>query len=308
MKKSKTIVPLLLSLLLLVALPACGSNKQEYAHKFLLYYVNNDETGILPREYQTDSQTIEAQVAELLTMLKTIPEKLEYKSPLAGNFELLEYQLLDGQITLNFNDYYNDQPIITEILVRASIVRTLTQVEGIDNVVMTIRGEPLIDRTGNIVGSMNADLFIDNVGNELNAYEKTNLRLYFADENNEGLKIVNRGDVIYHSNIAIERLVVEHLIEGPQEMEAVLATLNPGTRILGITTTDGTCYVNLDENFIQQPQGISAELVIYSIVNSLIELPTVNRVRILLHGEAVVFETVNLATVFERNLDIVSSN
>ena len=297
---------LITSLLVMFILPACGKNRETYAHNFLVYYVNNEETGIISREYRTNSSDIETQIDELISLLGTIPERLEYKTPLSGAFRLLDYSISDGKITLNFNDHYYDLPFIKEILVRAALVRTLNQVAGIDNIVMTIRGEPLIDGTGNIVGPMNEDMFIDNVGSELNAYARTNLRLYFADEVEDILLIVARNDVIYHSNTAVERLVVETLIAGPYEGEVVRATVNPLTRVLGVTTIDGTCYVNLDEFFTQLLPGVSADMVIYSITNSLIELPNVNRVRISLNGEAaMVFESVNLATVFERNLDIV---
>ncbi|MCL2051293.1 MAG: GerMN domain-containing protein [Lachnospiraceae bacterium] len=305
LKTFKIFTPIM-CLLVLFAVPACSGNNDGHANSFFIYYINNEETGILAREYRTESDDIAMQVAELIFLLGTISEKLEYKSPLAGAFLLLDYEIANGRITLDFNDHYNNQPIITEILVRASIVRTLSQVNGIDNIIMTIRGEPLIDGTGNIVGPMNADMFIANVGNELNAYARTNLRLYFADENGESLKAVNRNDVVYHSNTAIEKLVMETLIGGPEETENYWATINPATRLLGVTTTDGTCYVNLDENFLQQLPGINGEMVIFSITNSLVELPNINRVRISINGETmVIFETMNLATVFERNLDIV---
>jgi germination protein M len=176
----------------------------------------------------------------------------------------------------------------------------------VNNVAMTVRGEPLLDRTGSVVGAMTGETFIDNVGTELNAYEKTHLRLYFANEDADGLKVVNRNDVVYNSNVAPEKLVVESLIGGPLEGEGVQATLNPATRIHTVTTTDGTCYVNLDEPFSQLLPGISGELAIYSLTNSLVELPNVARVRISINGQSpIVFETVNLSTVFERNLDIV---
>ncbi|MCL2253142.1 MAG: GerMN domain-containing protein [Lachnospiraceae bacterium] len=299
----------LISIIIILVLSsiACGNNNDAPRHVFQIYYINNDETGVLEREYLTDSEDTEAIVHELIAMLGTLSEKLEYKTPLGNRFKLLDYSLSGGQITLDFNVQYSEQSVITEILVRAAIVRTLTQVDGVDNVVMTIRGEPLTDGTGAIVGSMNGDMFIDNVGNEFNAYERTNLRLYFADESGERLKAVNRADMVYSSNVAIEKLIVESVIAGPLSDEGVRATVNAGTRVLSVTTTDGTCYVNLDEHFAQQVQGISAGAVVYSLVNSLVEIPNVNRVRIYLNGESgVIFESINLATVFERDLDIVN--
>ncbi|MDR0221625.1 MAG: GerMN domain-containing protein [Lachnospiraceae bacterium] len=306
MKKYMLLIICILSAILLAA---CAEG-ESYAHTFLVYHIKNDETGITSREYRTDSEGTEALVAELMEELYRVSEKLEYKSPLVGEFTLLDYSLAEGQITINFNDAYKDLPTITEILTRAAIVRTLTQVEGVRSVAITVRGEALLDRTGNVVGVMSGETFIDNVGTELNAYEKTNLRLYFASADAEGraggLTSVYRSGVVYNSNVAPEKLVVESVINGPWEEEEVQATLNPATRILAVTVTDGTCYVNLDEQFALPLPGISGELAVYSLVNSLIELPNVNHVRISINGQSpLAFETVNLNTVFERNLDII---
>ena len=87
----------------------------------------------------------------------------------------------------------------------------------------------------------------------------------------------------------------------------VYPTLNPETKVLSVTINDGICYVNLNETFLTQLNNASAEVVIYSVVNSLIELPSVNKVQISVNGKTDVLyrETVNLSTVFERNLDLV---
>jgi germination protein M len=296
---------LLFCLLCLLLLPACAEG-EGYAHTFSVYYINNDETGITSREYRTNSAGAEELVAELMSELHRRSDRLEYKSPFAAEFTLLDYSLAEGQVTINVNDAYRDLPTVTEILTRAAIVRTLAQVEDVHNIVMTVRGEALTDKTGSIVGAMSGETFIDNVGTELGAYEKTSLRLDFANPDGDGLATVYRSNVVYNSNVAPEKLGVESIIGGPWEGEAVQATVNPATRILGVTAADGTCYVNLDEQFAQQLPGISGELVIYSLTNSLIELPNINHVRISVGGQSpLVFETVNLGTVFERNLDIV---
>ena len=65
--------------------------------------------------------------------------------------------------------------------------------------------------------------------------------------------------------------------------------------------------MNLDENFLSVVNNVSTDVSVYSIVNSLIELPSVNKVQISVNGKTDVLyrETVNLSTVFERNLDLV---
>ena len=155
---------------------------------------------------------------------------------------------------------------------------------------------------------MTADLFIDNAGNEINAYEKTRLLLYFTNEDGERLIGVQTNPVVYSSNISMEKLVVERLIAGPDaENEELYPVINPATKVLGVTVKDGTCYVNLDNGFLTQTYNVSAEVQIYSIVNSLVELSNINKVQIAVNGntDMIFREKISLSNVFDRNLDLV---
>ncbi len=184
----------------------------------------------------------------------------------------------------------------------------MTQLPGVERVAFTVKGEQLTDGTGAAVGIMTADSFIENAGNEINAYEKVNLRLYFANETGDRLVEENRRNVVYNSNISLEKLVVEKLVEGPAA-EGAYPTINPMTKIISVTVQDGTCYVNLNNDFLSQPYNVASDVTIYSITNSLVELPNVNRVQISINGETNLSyrENMSLNTVYERNLDILVS-
>ena len=242
-----------------------------------------------------------------MDQLAQLPVKLEYIPPLAGKFELLGYSLDNGTLTLSFDEHYKEQSPIEEVLTRAAIVRTLTQIEGIDYVTMTAKEEPITDNLGNVIGAMSQDTFIDNAGNEINTYEQVKLRLYFANETGDKLIETNRRGV-YSSNIAMEKLVIEQLIKGPNA-EDIYPTVNANTKVISVNVKDGTCYVNLDENFLKQTTGVNAEVTIYSITNSLVELPNINKVQISINGDTnyMFCESISLTNVFERNLDIVES-
>lgn len=296
-----------LSLVFAALVCACGQQRdagQKYTYK--IYYENNDETGIYPQDYVTETEDKEALVSEFIEQLGTVSGKLEYKAPLSGNFNLLDYNIAEDQVTLVFDENYKLQPVTTEVLVRAAIVRTLTQIEGIQYVSFQIKSEPLTDASGIVIGTMNADMFIDNAGNEINTYEKVKLTLYFANENGDGLKTVTR-PVIYNSNIAMERLVMEQLIAGPLAEEKAFSTINPDTKIVSVNVKDGICYVNLDSTFLTQIYNVTSEVTIYSITNSLVELSNVNKVQISINGDTNVNykENISFSTVFERNLELV---
>ena len=136
------------------------------------------------------------------------------RSPISG-FTINSWNVKDDQLVLDMSVEYKKLSPSSEVLVRAAIVRTMTQLEGISYVSVTVGGEALTDSLGNVVGPMTADLFIDNAGNEINAYEKTRLLLYFTNEDGERLIGVQTKPVVYSSNISMEKLVVERLIAGP---------------------------------------------------------------------------------------------
>ncbi|MCM1252931.1 MAG: GerMN domain-containing protein [Clostridium sp.] len=305
--KRKLFLPIVL--LLLYLLTGCGQQEQSTAGKaYNIYYVDNDETKIFAQTYRTETTDGQKLLEELLEELSVKPDKMQYKAPLTQDFELLGCIWEGGQLTLNFDVRYKEMDNIKEILVRAAIVRTLSQIENVNYISFTVQNEPLMDSTGVAVGTMSADTFIDNAGHEINTYEKANLRLYFANENGDMLIEENQRNVVYNSNVSLEKLVVEKLIEGPATA-GHYPTINPSTKIVSVTVNDRICYVNLDENFLSQPYNVTSDVTIYSLTNSLVELPNINKVQISINGETAVLykETVNLTNMFERNLDLVTN-
>lgn len=314
MKNRKKWFAVMVIFLTILTVISCGSrqpNEQETVYN--IYYVNRDGTGVVYHEYTTTSTDTETVLAELVGQLETVSERLEYRAPLAGNFTLLGYSLSEGQLLLNFDENYKNQEIINEILVRASIVRTLTQVKDVQYISFLVSSQPLTDASGNVVGFMNSDNFIDNAGNEINTYERVRLRLYFANAEGNGLISVNR-TVVFSSNFSLERQVVEEIIAGPKDTDTgkgagnlAYPVMNSDTKVVSVNIRDGICYVNLDANFLSQIYQVTPEVTIYALVNSLAELSNVNRVQISINGETNVTyrESMNLATMFERNLDLV---
>lgn len=305
----KTIKRLFLPALLATVLAGCGQRTENATGRvYNIYYVDNEETKIFAEIYQTETTDIQKLLGELLAKLSEKPDKMQYKAPLAENFELLDYTLDGGQLTVDFDERYKEMDTIKEILVRAAIVRTLSQIEDVNYISFTIQDEPLMDNTGAAIGTMSADTFIDNAGNEINTYEKVNLHLYFANENGDMLIEENQRNVVYNSNISLEKLVVEKLIEGPAT-SGHYPTINPTVQINSVTVNDRICYVNLNENFLNQPYNVTSDVTIYSLANSLVELPNISKVQISINGATDIFykETINLTNMFERNLDLVTN-
>ena len=310
MKGNKFWKMLLMLLCGMFVLMGCGTGTDlEESNTKQIYYINNNETGLEIRECELQSSDTKTQLEELIVRLGTIPGKLEYKAPLQMGFSLLSYELDGEKLYLDVSSEYKSLSATTEVLVRAALVRTLSQTEGVKFVAITVEGENLHDSLGNVVGLMAAEQFIDNAGDEISTYEKVKLKLYFANEEGTGLVATNR-TMAYNTNISLEKLVIEQLLAGPgaDVADVVYPTVNPSTKLISILVKDGVCYVNFDNAFLTQTYNVSSDVAIYSVVNSLTELTNVNKVQISINGNSEIMyrESINLTTVFERNLDLIT--
>ena len=304
MKRVKKYVLTGMLLMLLAVLTGCGTREPETGKKISVYYVNTAETMVEVHDQYLNTKTPEEQLEETMTFLSTTPEKLEYKAPFDMGFQVLDYDVEDGKLVINVDKAYSELSVTTEVLVRAAVVRTLTQLSNVKYVTITVEGSQLYDNAGELVGWMNAEQFINNDGNEINTYELVKVKLYFANADGDKLIAAYR-EKHYSTNTPLERFVVEELIAGPSgQIEGLYPVINPETKIINILTKDGICYVNLDSSFLTVVNNVSTEVAVYSIVNSLVELDNINKVQILVNGE--VPSTFSNST-FERNLDYVTT-
>lgn len=281
--------------------------------EYKIYYLENEENEIVAQDYRPQAKDNDRKglVKEFLEKLSEIPDNLNCKKAKPDDVHILSSQLQDDKLSLYFNEAYNNVTGISEVLMRAAIVKTLCQIDGVDAVEFYVDGQPLMETPEKAVGFMKGDSFIDNTGGETNFFQYAELTLYFAGKDGAVLKPVTVS-IRYDGTIALEQLIVEQLIKGPESIKGVdkkniLATV-PGTTVLNkISVKDGTCFVDFNEEFFNKSSEISDEAVIYSVVNSLSELSGIDRIEFLINGEkqATYREKFPFDESFERNLDLV---
>ena len=110
----------------------------------------------------------------------------------------------------------------------------------------------------------------------------------------------------------MEQLVVQQLINGPQDIDGVneniQATLPNKTVINQITVREQICYIDLSIDFLTALPGISREAALYSVVNSLVELSDINKVQFSIDGDVIRYygdSQIVFDVPLERNLEIV---
>lgn len=301
MKKIKIFL-LLFTFLFLLA--GCG-RKEPPAEGTVVYYLNEEETAIVPVGFEIEEESSKFMTEKLLEKLCETPEFVDLKKTISDDVKLLGYTLDRKQLYLDFSSEYLSMNKATEVLVRAAIVKTMVQVEEVSFIGIRIAGEPLKDSRGMNIGLMNENTFLDNMGSEENATKIVNLNLYFA--NKSGDMLTPQSTVIeYNANVAVEKVIVEQLIAGPTE-KGYYPTIPKDTKVMSITTKDGVCYVNLDIGFTAQGYDVLGQVTIYSIVNSLTELTGINSVQILVNGETNLNykDSISLESIFQPNFEII---
>ncbi len=311
MRKKRILISVLLLLFALAGI-GCANREDTETTEYEIYYLDRNENHITAVSYETDTSKSDMHTlaGELLGQLATQTEKIEYK-PVISGFVVKDCILRESQITLNLSAEYESMVPEKEVLVRAAIVKTLAQLEGVELVDMQVEGRNLLDAAGNTIGVMAADNFIDNTGEDMKKYEETTLTLYFANGDGNQLIKVNR-TLRYNTNISLEKLVVEQLVAGPVDKKnketttSIYPTLNPEIKIISVNIKDGICYVNLNNAFLNLTGNVTADTAIYSLVNSLVELPGVLKVQLAVDGATeVTLGDKTLSNLFERNLDLI---
>jgi germination protein M len=216
-------------------------------------------------------------------LLKAVPDDVKM------NVSLSKYNenTLDVELSTAFNKLSESQKIVCI----GSIVYTFSEMYFIENVNLTVGGENISDLY-NIKGETNEVLSRDNVINNpvINPekIDRQKVVLYFTDSDKKALFPEERSIEIKQSQTA-EYQIVEQLMAGPSEESGLKGCMPQGAKIKDIKTEDGICYVNLTNEFVSNiGNGTDSErLAIYSIVNSLTELNSVNKVQFLIEGKKI---------------------
>lgn len=277
----------------IVILMACGIIYQSTRTKDAIsistdfYFLENSSSTMKTETKEIRGDTNADILSSVLTELKkgpktegligVIPEKVVFESANLDN----------GIATIHINSAYTDMKAGEELLCRASIVWTLTGLDFVNQVKITVDGEELKKTNGEPMGLMSRD---DIVIDAVISPEPTNhemVKLYFSNQDATDLMVEER-EIQVNPNIPLEKYIMEQLIEGPKDSE-LAATVPSETKIRDIKTVDGICYVDLSSEFVTKHNGGSTgeNLTVGSIVNSLTELDNIKKVQFLIEGEKV---------------------
>lgn len=307
MRRKKQSLYLLILLLSIAGIAGCERGRQDAA-EYKVFYVNKENTKTIAVGYEPKAEDDLGMIQEFLELLFQKEESKDYHQAVPEEVKLESWKLDNAQLYMYFGSSYLEMDHVSEVLCRAAIVRTLTQVKGVECISFYVEDSPLMDESGSLIGLMTAESFIENPGEQINTIQTASITLYFSNKKGTGL-VPEVQEVHYSSNISMEKLVMEQLLKGPKG-DGARSAIPDGTKLVNVSVLDGVGFVNLNEGFLNQNYEIAEPVVIYSIVNSLAELPNVTKVQISVNGDNTIKyrEKMDLNTMYERNLDYMDEN
>ena len=310
--KGKKVLCILCTVILVFGMTGCGEKTDKQLMSYQVFYINSDGSGLTGKTYQLKDakQDLVSVIKELIIRLQT-PQDESLKSPIDEGIQVVDYQIKENQLSVYFSAGYNNKSGLDEILSRAAIVKTLCQIQEIEYVEFYVEDQPLM-LSGNAVGLMSQESFVD----ELNPQDQKRSKetvLYFANKQGNRLKKITT-DITYNAVEPIARLLVEQLIAGVSSIQNIdetkLQSAVPSkTTLNNLTIRDNICYLDLSRDFEQQDPNVSSEVIVYSIVDTLCELPEVTKVQFSVDGEQKekYGDLEGFNKPLERNLDLLEN-
>lgn len=272
---------------------------------YRVYYINKDETKIEALDYEFISTSPENMLGECVEALKINPEDGDFQAAIPEELNLLEfvYNEQDHLASFYWDGSYNELSKTREVLLRAAVVKTMTQFKDlVDYVQFYVEGELYVN---NGISRMKGSDFVDEISGEKLYSQSDDITLYFATSDGTGL-VAKTVVAKYLSNVSLEQVVVESLIKGPSE-EGMNPVLPADTKLNKITVKDNVCYVDFDSKFITRMDDQSLAINIYSVVDSLVELSNVDQVQFTVDGQVYQdpLDGVSIAGLLEKNTELI---
>ena len=155
MKKSGWMIALLMFGCLLTV----GCHKEE-SYDMRIYYLNSEETALNTEGYNLKSDKVEGQVQEVLKKMRNPKDSVECVSAIPTDLIITDIRLEDGRLDLYFSEDYDILDVASEALLQAAVVRTVTQIDGVERVQFHVADVVLKDHHGTEVGYLRSEDFV----------------------------------------------------------------------------------------------------------------------------------------------------
>ncbi len=277
----KKIICVLLACVLVLGGTSCKNKTLQYTAK--LYFANSNSTELVSETRDIlikDDQSIAMHVVKELVKG---PKNAEYNAIIPKETQVNDVSVTGDLAIIDFSDDVCLENDADTLLLSTSVLRTVSEIEGISRVLITVDGGDFVNSMGNVFGIMNKNDIVYDTTPEIKTQQY--ITLYFA--NGDGSYLVSESrKITVNEKESLEIQALKELMKGPK-FKNNSKTIPSETKILSVETKDEVCFVNLSQEFVSRHTGgtASEQLTIYSIVNTLTELDGVEKVQFLIEGQ-----------------------
>ena len=251
-----------------------------------LYYLDADEDSFHTVDYTLENteDPLLASYEVVSRLSDTEDSHTEIYKPAIYDDVVVNSISIDGvEETVDLGVGYRQLDAAEAILLRAAMVKSLVQIDGVESVRFTINGDSLLDSDDNPIGPMTKDTFIlEEEADSLYDSEET-VTLYYADMEGSGL-IEYKTELSADDNMPMETRVLLELMTAPENTDMQ----SPLPSDLAINQTqihNGVCYVDLSKDIENALPGVEEKVMVYAMVNSITALGNATSVQFTVDGE-----------------------
>lgn len=266
-------VLLLFTLILLFS--ACSYNTDDIKNTYSLYYLDaENNTQVVSIPGKLDALTADDAVNEAFLRLKA-PENKKHLSAVPTDIKLLAVSVSDTVCKAELSPRYAKLPDTSRAAVDTCLVKTICSIESIDRVIISCDGA--------VMGEFSENDFL--INSPRTYYDVYTVNLYFANEDFDGLQ-ADRETISLSPDTTLEHAVISRLLS-PDSSGKHRSAVPAGTKLNDVYVNEGMCVIDLSREFVDNVvhDEVHEGIAIYSIVNTMTELPMIDSVKILIDGK-----------------------
>lgn len=224
---------------------------------------------------QSDTQT---QAEQVLALLMGGCQAAHFTVPVPLGTLLHSCHVENGTAYVDFSQAYGSLSGMELTIADYCVALSLTQINGVDQVIITVEGQDLAYRDSQHFTAQDVLLTTKD-----NAVRTLSTWLYFPT--GQGSLVGERRELTLYEGQMRCGVVMDALLAGPED-SSLYPLLPEGFTVLTVRLDDGTCYLNLSsaDTALLSPDESEQQLMIQGIVNSLCAISGVRQVQILQDG------------------------
>lgn len=251
-----------------------------------LYYLNAEGDGFYPVEYTLENtdDTLLASYEVVSRLSDTENRNTDtYKAAISDGVTVNSIVLNEKEETVDLGAGYRQLDAAEAILLRAAVVKSLVQLDGVQSVRFTINGDSLLDSDDNPIGAMTKDTFILEEESDKLYNSEGNVTLYYANMDGDSL-VEYKTHLETPENVPMETEVLLALMDVPGDLD-VQSPLPSDLVINQTQIHNSVCYVDLSKDIENVLPGVEEKVMVYAMVNTITSLGNATSVQFTVEGK-----------------------